>query len=760
MISGNQSTEFGDVLIIRANVPIIGLIALTDYLDDTTEQGNNRFYKEFRYTIDGINYTTWQELTADNLNAVVIDSRDTFIVEYRYTHINDESASFSISGSLDLAWNSTQLDGQFLEVPCGKTYEQSIFADFFSCHATEVLAWCVNVTEKLYKQGIVPKFVTRGDESNINGIDRDYIDFWRAVACFFAYIVVFARQFEKFRENDQLLSQFLEQRGVFFCDDASSADKNYLVEYYFDEIRQRGTSQIYKTKDQRNSEVDGELLRLLCYNKEVDEFIFNVHLPHTIGWSVENSSPLYTGLSRQTGAIKGYEFTKDFIDLGKYPIFGNGVIEIIEDNGDQVLSIKDVPIGEISGIGENNLNYKIVVDDDMSYEITFFVRQVDAGENLTFGVRTYDIASNSISPVRIDTDTNETYFFEKIQLNKTDKYYLVRGIIYSKDTNASDVENNLSIGQGKHLKFASGTYGLIPYIAVDKDDDQSISLSQFVGWNQLNSNIITDGDNGTFEDIEANWGNWNDIGLISFSIERSSNFKYQGNYSCRVFNISGGFSGGGISDWSRLLCRSFSLNLISGRRYIVRAKLYTDGDTWPNRGSSSMFFNFVLPITNPGGTMVSKSNFDINGQWQEISYDFIASSTEVRSVGIYAFWNGVSTNLAHNGEIYIDQLQCAEFEFIGDESETISTGNEVRIWDLKVRPLNTPYSTGFMLPKNFISIWAKKRNGQLSERQLEQRLRKYLLPYNSTFKVNYLEVESGDALGDYSANDYSDDYFI
>src|SRR5690606_22804247 len=372
-------------------------------------------------------------------------------------------------------------------------------ADFFSCHATEVLAWCVNVTEKLYKQGIVPKFVTRGDESNINGIDRDYIDFWRAVACFFAYIVVFARQFEKFRENDQLLSQFLEQRGVFFCDDASSADKNYLVEYYFDEIRQRGTSQIYKTKDQRNSEVDGELLRLLCYNKEVDEFIFNVHLPHTIGWSVENSSPLYTGLSRQTGAIKGYEFTKDFVDLAKYPIFGNGVIEIIEDNGDQVLSIKDVPIGEISGIGENNLNYKIVVDDDMSYEITFFVRQVDAGENLTFGVRTYDIASNSISPVRIDTDVNQSFFFEKIQLNKTDKYYFIRGIIYSKDINASDVENNLAIGQGKHLKFASGTYGLIPYIAVDKDDDQSISISQAVGWNQLNANIITDGDNGTFE---------------------------------------------------------------------------------------------------------------------------------------------------------------------------------------------------------------------------------------------------------------------
>src|SRR5690606_8401057 len=169
-------------------------------------------------------------------------------------------------------------------------------------------------------------------------------------------------------------------------------------------------------------------------------------------------------------------------------------------------------------------------------------------------------------------------------------------IIYSKDINASDVENNLAIGQGKHLKFASGTYGLIPYIAVDKDDDQSISISQAVGWNQLNANIITDGDNGTFEaeketyqllnaniftdatngtfeDIEANWISPKDDGV--HWVERSSTYAYAGSFSCRA---SGFFYESAtvsvVDSFNKeftALNLSFKPSLVSGRRYILKA---------------------------------------------------------------------------------------------------------------------------------------------------------------------------------------------
>lgn len=571
----NRSSEQGDVLIIRANVPIIGIIALTDYIDDTTEKGKQLFYKEFRFSIDGgINYSAWIELTVDNLNDVTVNSTDTFIIEYRYTHIYDESASFSFSDST-IAWNLTQIDGEIEEMSCGKTYQQSIFADFFSCHSTEVLAWCINVTEKLYRQGIVPNFIKRGDESNLNSIDKDYLDFWRTVACFFAYIVVFVRQFENFRSNDFMLSAFLEQRGIFFCDNASNADRNYLVEYYFDEMRQRGTSQIYLTKDQRNSEVDGELLRLLCYNKEIDEFIFNVYLPYTIGWCVESSSPLYKGLSKQLGgAVKGYEHTKDVEDLTKYPLFGNALFNLRQDVDKQVMSISDFA-GE-SGIGLTDLSKRIVIDDDLSYEITFYIKQLESLQNLTFGVKAFDIANNVILTKSIDGGIDQQLFFERVQLNKHNKYYFVRGIIYGKEVSSADVDNYMALDSAyNHLQFKDGTYSIIPFISLDTgEDDISTSLS--------------------------------------------------------------------ISDF---------------------------------------------------------------------------------------------------------------------ESTSISPG-EVRLWDIKVRPLNTNYSTGMILPNNFISIWGKKRNGRLNQRELEYRLRTYLLPYKSTFKFNVLEVENGEGLGDYSPLDYGDSYYI
>ena len=772
-IQGNISTEFGDVLTIRASVPIIGLISLTDFIDNTSEQGNHIFKKEFRYSTDGgLNYSQWIELTVSNLNGVQINSTDTFLIEYRYTHINDVSASFSTSDSI--AWNSTQLDGVFEDIPCGMTYQDSIFADFFNCKAEEVLAWCVNVTEKLYKQGIVPKFLTRGNEGNINGIDRDYIDFWRSVACFFAYIVVFARKFEDFKENDVLLGEFLKQRGVFFCDAASQADKNYLVEYYFDEIRQRGTSQIYKTADKRTSQVDGELLRLLCYNAQLDEFIFNVHLPHTIGWSVENSSPLYKGLSRQTGVIKGYEFTKDFEDVSEYPTFGNASIQIVSDGDDEVLSISDIPIGEESGIGGNDLGYKITIDDDLTYEITFFVRQVELGQNLNFGAIVYDSAGNTISAKRIDTGANENYFFRNVQLNKNDKYYLVRGIIYGKDVDSSDVENNLAIGHGKHLQFQSGTYGLIPIISVNKDasdidQSESISLTQG-GWSLLNSNLTTIGDNGTFEDIEANWTGLQDD--ATHSIERSSNYAYQGSYSCRAYNhLSAIANLSSIDSFNReataLNTSYVSYSIQNGRRYVLKAKIRAEVNAWPNRSGNTLNFNFFTtgyPITDV--VRQYKTHSEIENNWQEISIQFVATATSSSNLffPIKAFWNSASSqNALEDGEIYVDQIEMLEYEFIDapeEESQTINLGDEVRLWDVKVRPLQTEYSTGFVTPKNFISIWGKKRKGELSDRQLEYRLRKYLLPYNSTFKFNYLDVEQADALGDYDSNSYNDDYFV
>ena len=214
-ISGNISTSQGDSFLIRADVPIVGLLSLSAFTDTTT----GSFDKEFRYSTDGINFVSWRELTNANLLAVSVNSADNFLIEYRYTNLLDSSASFT----------DINVSGSFEELACGEYYQKSIFKDYFDCRDNEVLQWCVNVTSKLYKKGIIPEYILRGNESNANSIDKDYVDFWRSLSCFFAYIVVFARKFKDFKGTESLLQEYINNIGLIYCPTQSLSQKNYLL---------------------------------------------------------------------------------------------------------------------------------------------------------------------------------------------------------------------------------------------------------------------------------------------------------------------------------------------------------------------------------------------------------------------------------------------------------------------------------------------------------------------------------------------------
>ena len=154
------------------------------------------------------------------------------------------------------------------------------------------MRWCIAVTEKMYKLGIVPRYITRGDECNVNGEDRDYIDFWKAICCFWAIIVAYARKFETFHNNKVLLLKYLEERGMFVCENMDLTDLQYLMEYYYDEIRHRGTQMVGLAKGTDVNgvpkPVDGEILRLMCYDPECDEFLFAVSEWDKINWVTES----------------------------------------------------------------------------------------------------------------------------------------------------------------------------------------------------------------------------------------------------------------------------------------------------------------------------------------------------------------------------------------------------------------------------------------------------------------------------------------
>jgi len=73
-----------------------------------------------------------------------------------------------------------------------------------------------------------------------------------------------------------------------------------------------------------------------------------------------------------------------------------------------------------------------------------------------------------------------------------------------------------------------------------------------------------------------------------------------------------------------------------------------------------------------------------------------------------------------------------------NEIGTASPGNAIKLWDIKVRPLWTLFSTCFLQVKNFIFIWVIDNNFNLTQAQKEEIIRRYLLPYNSSFTNIYI----------------------
>jgi len=93
----------------------------------------------------------------------------------------------------------------------GQIYDRSIFKPFFEMDDAAVEAWAENVAKKLQQKGIVAEFVKRDFEAE----SGDYYDLFYSLSQFFAYVVVLGRQFEEFYDFEEILANFILQRGLF-----------------------------------------------------------------------------------------------------------------------------------------------------------------------------------------------------------------------------------------------------------------------------------------------------------------------------------------------------------------------------------------------------------------------------------------------------------------------------------------------------------------------------------------------------------------
>lgn len=443
-IVANKIRQEGNTFFIKSN-PAVGILTLTGFIDDAAgEAGPVMFQKLFRYTRNGVIYGDWQELTTTNLIALTFNPKDIVVFELQY--FKQEPAGSNLLTVSEVTINDTA------QVLIDSTYfKNSIFYSFFGSESTEVLNWYVNLLEKLYAKGLIPNYIERMDDF---GSPDDFISFWRSVAKFFSYFVIYARKYQLFYQSEVLLSEYLEQRGLKTSVENDIVELNYLMENFYLQVFERGTNHIVDQVE-NGDPIDGELLRLIYYKRAEDEFLFNLYKPEHFGWNLRNSSPLYKGLYLNDNLNKSYETKPEVTDLSKYPTQN---CSIVIDEGKSVMLIANGGISASGGLK------KIKVSADMDYEISFLIKK-EAGNNLTFGLTAYDKDGLQISLKSHKTGGLSNNFFSNVDLSRNDKYVLVRCFLYNK-SKTPQVNDDTEIHQGQDLILSANITHIIPSILV------------------------------------------------------------------------------------------------------------------------------------------------------------------------------------------------------------------------------------------------------------------------------------------------------
>jgi hypothetical protein len=460
----NSVTEDGDVLIIKPETPIVGLLALTQFVDTTeNESDTDYFLKQFRYSTNGgLTYSDWAELNLISIADVTITAYDQFIIEYKYTRVGDTE-------DVDLTFNNILVSGEIEDLPY-PIYNESIFKQFFEVNDTNVFGWALNVLEKVYMKGmILPDYLKR-QENEDNLDDEDFIVFWNSITHLFAIIVYYARQFEDFETNETLLTEFLNSKDLIFPYEESTADLLYLYQNYVAEYKKRGTLAIIDKKSD-GADIDGELLRLINYQED-EEFMFSLFRNYDNGWCIGKSSPTWRGTENITNLIKGYEYQNEVQDLSYYPLLNDSYISIVDGN----MQITGVPSGTFSGIDyDSDTSKMIIVDPSQDYEISFRISQSEDVGDIVFGVRMYDKDDNSVYCTDITDGTSNSFFLYKKSLTLQNQEYWIRGVLYN-SSQSIDSTSVLNTGDGNNLRMPSDAAKLVLFLGMSSSSSTDALL--------------------------------------------------------------------------------------------------------------------------------------------------------------------------------------------------------------------------------------------------------------------------------------------
>lgn len=481
----NKIHNIGDSIIINVRPKQKGTAVITSFTDSFIGlvEGAKDVKREYRIIEDDLFYSDW--ISLDNYSRAIVGKKinQNNIIQIRYTRTGTDPSG-------EIEFQNIEFKGDFEpEIINSPILDSSMFANIAWTERTDSLA--KNIFKKLYFRGIIPTYVLRGDNIDVNE-DKDYITLFWAIAKFYAIMLCFFRRFENFYEDEELMLEWIRQNGINFDESVITLEQlKFLANNLYDEIRKRGTKMIFNYEgDVVNgnvNKIDGEFIRLIR-SRKCDELIYENIPLHKIGWCMNQSSPLYRGTSLSEKLNKTKEDTKYFQDINNFQTFAlnNSVVEINKQIKKGALFLKTSG-NSACGLGrydeKTEVSDKIYpADANLDYEITFMFKVNLAGNNakLHFGVEAFDISKRKINDAFITTNGSfvTEKFLDGVELNrfKETDWYFVRGIIHAYSSEV--VENvKLNIGYGNNISFNNIFIKyILPKIYISSNNSSSIYI--------------------------------------------------------------------------------------------------------------------------------------------------------------------------------------------------------------------------------------------------------------------------------------------
>jgi hypothetical protein len=95
-VNGSSTDANGDQLLVSIQSPYENVVEVLSFTDSITGESTSCYYlKDFRWGIDGVTYSDWVTLTDANLEALSLNPKNKFWIQYRYTQVGDCELTFN-----------------------------------------------------------------------------------------------------------------------------------------------------------------------------------------------------------------------------------------------------------------------------------------------------------------------------------------------------------------------------------------------------------------------------------------------------------------------------------------------------------------------------------------------------------------------------------------------------------------------------------------------------------------------------------------